>query len=59
VAFREWPPALATSPRFWPELLATFRAIAPLVAYLNAAAITPDPAAMATPRARRARGSAA
>jgi uncharacterized protein (TIGR02453 family) len=35
MAFREWPPDLMTSARFWPELLATFRAISPLVAYLN------------------------
>jgi uncharacterized protein (DUF2461 family) len=35
LGFREWPPALMTSPRFWPELVGTFRAVAPLVAYLN------------------------
>lgn len=35
MAFREWPPELMTSPRFWPELIGTFRAVAPLVAYLN------------------------
>lgn len=35
LAFREWPPDLATSPRFWPELLSVFRAVAPLVAFLN------------------------
>jgi uncharacterized protein (TIGR02453 family) len=37
LAFQEWPPALMTSARFWPELLTTFRAVAPLVAYLNEA----------------------
>ncbi len=37
LAFREWPPTLATSPRFWPELLSVFRAVAPLVAFLNGA----------------------
>jgi uncharacterized protein (TIGR02453 family) len=53
MAFREWPPALATSARFWPELLATFKAIAPLVVYLNAATVTPEaPTPIATPRAR-------
>ena len=31
----EWPPELATTPRFWTELLTTFRATAPLVTYLN------------------------
>jgi uncharacterized protein (DUF2461 family) len=35
LGFREWPPELMTSPRFWPELVGTFRAVAPLVAYLN------------------------
>jgi uncharacterized protein (TIGR02453 family) len=33
----EWPPDLATSAEFWPELLTVFRATAPLVQYLNAA----------------------
>ena len=33
----EWPPELATSPEFWPELLRVFRATAPLVHYLNGA----------------------
>jgi uncharacterized protein (TIGR02453 family) len=37
MAFREWPPELMTSAKFWPELLGTFRAVAPLVAYLNEA----------------------
>lgn len=33
----EWPPDLATSAEFWPELLTVFRATAPLVRYLNVA----------------------
>jgi uncharacterized protein (TIGR02453 family) len=35
LAFQEWPPELMTTGEFWPALLKTFRAIAPLVAYLN------------------------
>jgi uncharacterized protein (TIGR02453 family) len=35
LGFTEWPPELATSPEFWPELLATFSAVMPLVRYLN------------------------
>lgn len=35
LVWREWPPDLATSARFWPELLSVFRATAPLVRYLN------------------------
>jgi uncharacterized protein (TIGR02453 family) len=35
LVFREWPPDLATSPKFWPELLGAFMAAAPLVNYLN------------------------
>ncbi len=35
MAFKEWPPELMTSARFWPELLTVLRAVAPLVAYLN------------------------
>jgi len=31
----EWPPELATTPKFWTELLTTFRATAPLLNYLN------------------------
>jgi uncharacterized protein (TIGR02453 family) len=31
----EWPPELATTPKFWTELLTTFRATAPLLTYLN------------------------
>lgn len=37
MAFKEWPPELMTSARFWPELLTALRAVAPLVAYLNEA----------------------
>jgi uncharacterized protein (DUF2461 family) len=31
----QWPPELATTPKFWTELLTTFRATAPLLNYLN------------------------
>lgn len=37
LVWREWEPELATSPRFWSELLSIFHATAPLVTYLNAA----------------------
>ena len=37
LGFQEWPPELMTKAEFWPALLKTFRAIAPLVAYLNGA----------------------
>jgi uncharacterized protein (TIGR02453 family) len=37
LGFREWPPELMTSADFWPELLTTFRTVAPLTAYLNVA----------------------
>jgi uncharacterized protein (TIGR02453 family) len=37
LAYQEWPPDLMTTTEFWPSLLKTFRAIAPLVAYLNEA----------------------
>jgi uncharacterized protein (TIGR02453 family) len=33
----EYEPSLATSPRFYPELLKVFRAVAPLVRFLNTA----------------------
>jgi uncharacterized protein (TIGR02453 family) len=36
LAFREFEPAFATSPRFYPELLAIFKAVTPLVDFLNA-----------------------
>ncbi len=35
LAGREYPPAFATSPRFYSTLVATFRQIAPLVRFLN------------------------
>ena len=35
LAFKEWPPELMTSPEFWDEVLPVFRAIAPMVRYLN------------------------
>ena len=35
LVWRQWPPELATSPRFWTEVLTTFRATAPLLRYLN------------------------
>jgi uncharacterized protein (TIGR02453 family) len=35
LAFREFPPALASSPRFYPTVLAVFASIAPLVRFLN------------------------
>jgi len=37
LAFKEWPPDLMIERRFWSELLPVFRAIAPLVTYLNEA----------------------
>jgi uncharacterized protein (TIGR02453 family) len=40
LAAREFPPALASSPRFYATLLATFRQVAPLVTFLNAALAT-------------------
>jgi uncharacterized protein (TIGR02453 family) len=36
---REYPAEFALSPRFYPELLKVFRAIAPLVGFLNAAIV--------------------
>jgi uncharacterized protein (TIGR02453 family) len=35
LAYQEWPPELMATAEFWPAVLKTFRAIAPLVAYLN------------------------
>lgn len=32
---REWPASFASSPRFYPELLRTFRTAAPLIRFLN------------------------
>jgi uncharacterized protein (TIGR02453 family) len=37
LGFREFEPAFATSDRFYPELLRTFKALAPLVRFLNTA----------------------
>jgi len=37
LGFREYPAEFALSPRFYPELLQTFRALTPLVNYLNEA----------------------
>ena len=41
LASREFPPELATTPEFYPTLLATFAAIVPLVRFLNAPLCTP------------------
>lgn len=35
LAGREWPAAFAASPRLYPELLRTFRTLAPLIKFLN------------------------
>jgi uncharacterized protein (TIGR02453 family) len=32
---REWPASFASSPRFYPELVRTFRVLAPLIRFLN------------------------
>lgn len=37
LASREWPPSIATSPRFYPTLVATFKQLAPFVRFLNEA----------------------
>jgi uncharacterized protein (TIGR02453 family) len=37
LGFREFEPAFATSDRFYPELLRTFKALTPLVRFLNTA----------------------
>jgi uncharacterized protein (TIGR02453 family) len=37
LGFREFDPAFATSPRFYPELLRTFKTLAPLLRFLNTA----------------------
>jgi len=36
LGFREFPPAFATSDEFYPELLRTFKALTPLLRFLNA-----------------------
>jgi uncharacterized protein (TIGR02453 family) len=35
LAGREWPPTFASSPRFYPELLDTFRTLAPMIRLLS------------------------
>jgi uncharacterized protein (TIGR02453 family) len=42
LAGREFPPELATSDRFYPTLLGTFKAIMPLVRFLNEGLIAED-----------------
>src|SRR5436189_4206281 len=37
LGFREFEPGFATSDRFYPELVRTFKALTPLVRFLNAA----------------------
>jgi uncharacterized protein (DUF2461 family) len=39
LGFREFDPAFATSDRFYPELVRTFKALTPLVRFLNAAVV--------------------
>ena len=52
LAGREFEPALATTDRFYPELLRTFRAVAPLVRFLNAALVAGQRASLSdVPRA--------
>jgi uncharacterized protein (TIGR02453 family) len=43
LAGREFPPELATSPAFYPTLLRTFKAVTPLVRFLNAPLQEPGP----------------
>jgi len=46
LGFREFAPAFATSDRFYPELLRTFKALTPLIRFLNTAiveGVTPAP----------------
>src|SRR5215218_4334188 len=45
LAGREFPPEFATSPEFYPTLLATFRAAVPLVRFLNEPLLDPATAA--------------
>lgn len=57
LAGREYPADIAVSRRFYPELIAVFRAVAPLVRFLNTpleARLAPD-AAVASTRRRPAR----
>jgi uncharacterized protein (TIGR02453 family) len=49
LGFREFTPEFATSAAFYPELLKTFRAMTPLIRFLNAAIRTgPQPPPLAT-----------
>jgi len=43
LGFREFPPEFATSAEFYPELLRTFKAMTPLIRFLNAAILTAPP----------------
>ena len=45
IAGREWPASFASSPRFYPELLKTFRTLAPMIRFLGEplAGRNPDP----------------
>ena len=49
LAGREYPAAFAASPRFYPELLEVFRAVAPVVAFLNEALVERLPEAPVLP----------
>jgi uncharacterized protein (TIGR02453 family) len=42
LGFREYPAEFALSPRFYPELLKTFKALAPLVNFLNESILGAD-----------------
>jgi uncharacterized protein (TIGR02453 family) len=51
LGFREFEPAFATSDRFYPELVRTFRALTPLVRFLNTAirdGVAPSPVLLDT-----------
>jgi uncharacterized protein (TIGR02453 family) len=50
---REWPASFASSPRFYPELLKTFGAMAPLIRFLNAPLTTHSAARRLDPIAAR------
>lgn len=53
LAGREYPAAFATSPRFYPSLLALFEAIAPFVRFLNEPLVTRPALPAADPLPRR------
>jgi uncharacterized protein (TIGR02453 family) len=62
LAGREYEAEFARSPRFYPELLSVFRAVAPLVRFLNAplqARLTQTPRLMDETKGRRPRQTAA